>query len=129
MQLVAQLHPDDAPSDPARAAPALDEIVAREDHALLVAEDDEGLVGTLHLVIAPNLTHDGGSWAIVENVVVEEARRGHGIGRALMDEAERRARAAGCYKVQLLSAEERGVRIFYENLGYEARAVGFRKYF
>jgi len=105
------------------------EILPREGHALLVAEGDGAIVGTLHLVVVPNLTHDGSPWAIVENVVVDEGRRGHGVGRALMEEAERRAREVGCYKVQLLSADHRGVQAFYENLGFEPRARGYRKYF
>ena len=126
---MAQLHPEDAPPDPDPAARALTEILARDDHALLVAETGGEVAGTLHLVISPNLTHDGAPWAIVENVVVDEGRRGSGIGRALMEEAERRARAAGCYKVQLMSADERGVGAFYEGLGFEPRARGYRKYF
>lgn len=80
-------------------------------------------------MIAPNLTHDGASWATVENVVVDEGRRGQGVGRALMEEAERRARDAGCYKVQLMSADEREVGAFYEVLGFELRARGYRKYY
>ena len=129
LRLVAQLHPDDPPPDPERAAAALPEILSREDHALLVAEVDGQLVGTLHLIVSPNLTHDGAPWAIVENVVVDDGRRGTGIGRALMDEAERRARRAGCYKVQLLSADHRDAGAFYGTLGYELRARGYRKYF
>jgi GNAT superfamily N-acetyltransferase len=129
LRLVALLHPEDAPPDPDPAARALTEILSRDDHALLVAETGGAIVGTLHLVISPNLTHDGAPWAIVENVVVDEARRASGIGRALMEEAERRARDAGCYKVQLMSADQRGVGAFYETLGFEPRARGYRKYF
>jgi GNAT superfamily N-acetyltransferase len=129
LRLVAQLHPDDAPPDAGRAARALTEILTRDDHALLVAETGGAITGTLHLVVAPNLTHDGAPWAIVENVVVDESRRGGGIGSALMHEAERRARQAGCYKVQLMSADHRGVGAFYETLGFEPRARGYRKYF
>jgi GNAT superfamily N-acetyltransferase len=130
LRLVALLHPEDAPPDPDPAARALTEILSRgDDHALLVAETGGAIVGTLHLVISPNLTHDGAPWAIVENVVVDEARRASGVGRALMEEAERRARDAGCYKVQLMSADQRGVGAFYETLGFEPRARGYRKYF
>ena len=129
LRLVAQLHPEDRPPDPDRAGRALAEILSRADHALLVAERGGAVTGTLHLVMAPNLTHDGAPWAVVENIVVDEGFRGQGVGRALMDEAERRAREAGCYKVQLMSADERGVGAFYEGLGFELRARGYRKYF
>jgi len=129
LRLLAQLHPEDAPPDPDQAARALAAILSRDGHALLVAESGSAIAGTLHLVISPNLTHDGSPWAIVENVVVDEAERGGGIGRTLMQEAERRAREAGCYKVQLMSAEDRGVGAFYESLGFKRRARGYRKYF
>jgi GNAT superfamily N-acetyltransferase len=129
LRLVAQLHPEDPPPDLNRAARALTEILSRDDHALLVADAGGAVAGTLHLVVAPNLTHDGAPWAIVENVAVDEPHRRTGVGRALMEEAERRAREAGCYKVQLLSADERGVGAFYETLGFEPLARGYRKYF
>jgi len=131
LRLVAQLHRgDDRSPDGLRSRQAWDEIVAREDHAALVAEVDGTVVGTLHLVVVPTLTHDGAPWAIVENMVVDEDGRGHGVGTARMGEAERRARAAGCYKVQLLSAVDRsGAHAFYERQGFELRARGYRKYF
>jgi len=47
-----------------------------------------------------------------------------------MREIERRVEQAGCYKVQLLSRKHRhGAHAFYEALGFEASAEGFRRYF
>ena len=129
LRLVAQLHSGQGPPDERAGRAALEHILERPDHTLLVAEVDGEPAGTLHLVVAPNLTHDGKPWAIVENVVVDEPHRRRGVGRALMDEAMARARAAGCYKVQLLSAVERDAAAFYESLGFEARALGYRRYF
>jgi len=47
-------------------------------------------------------------------------RRGRGIGRRLVTEAERLLAALGCPKVQLMvRPENAGVRAFYAGLGYE----------
>ena len=47
-----------------------------------------------------------------------------------MEEAIRRARAANCYKLQLISGKQRGpAHSFYRNLGLEAVAEGFKVYF
>jgi GNAT superfamily N-acetyltransferase len=128
-QLVAR--PEEGEDDPARRAwiaAAFAAIQTQRGRRLLVAEQGGGLAGTLDLLVTPNLTHGGRPWAIVENVVVDEAARRSGVGRALMHEAERTARAAGCYKIQLLSARRREAHEFYRALGFEPSAEGFRRY-
>jgi hypothetical protein len=45
-----------------------------------------------------------------------------------MDAVVRTARRAGAYKVQLMSADGREAHSFYEAIGFEARARGFRRY-
>lgn len=120
--------PYEVPEDQASRAFRL--IDRDEAHTLLVAEEDGRVIGTLHLVIAANLTHGARPWAIIENLVVDESHRRSGVGHDLLDEAVRRAREAGCYKVQLLSRAERaGAHEFYGALGFEPTAVGFRLYF
>jgi len=87
---------------------------------LLVAEDERGIVGTVQLRI-----YDAPATAVpcrrgyVEDLVVDSARRGSGVGRALMRAAAARAREAGAE--QLLLTVWRGnedARRFYERLGY-----------
>ncbi|WP_427871101.1 GNAT family acetyltransferase [Leucobacter luti] len=54
----------------------------------------------------------------------DPARRGRGIGRALVAEAERRLAAAGCPKVQLMvRSDNAAVQGFYDSLGYERSDV------
>lgn len=92
----------------------------------LVAEVYAEVVGTLVLAVLPNLAHGGASYAVVENVVVDEDYRGEGIGRALMEEAVRRAREAGAYKMALCSNLDReGAHEFYRSLGMKASHLGF----
>ena len=50
-----------------------------------------------------------------------------GLGRLLMQDAETRARAAGCGMLQLATTAERGrARNFYESLGYVPSHIGFK---
>ena len=62
---------------------------------LLVAEEEGEVAGSLVLFIAPNLSHGGLPWALVENVIVDQKYRRQGIGRLLMDYAIARSKEAG----------------------------------
>ena len=78
-------------------------------------------------MVGPGLTHRGRPWAAVENVVVGHAFRRLGVGRALMEEAARRAREAGCHRLQLLSRVQRTeAHAFYRAIGMHPSAQGFR---
>ena len=97
---------------------------------LLVAELDKQVVGTVTLVLVPNVNHATKPWAQIENVVVHEAYRRAGIGHALMACCEQITREAGGYKMQLLSSQKRTeAHNFYKKEGFNPTSVGFRKYF
>ena len=92
---------------------------ADQEQRLLVLEADGRIVGTLVLLIIPNLTHQGRPYATVENVVVDESERGGGRGRQLMEYAIDEAKRAGCYKLALTSHKSRSdAHRFYEDLGF-----------
>jgi GNAT superfamily N-acetyltransferase len=111
------------------ARSVLESITADPARSLLVAELDGEVVGTVDVLIAPNLTHYAQPWALVENVVVDERARRGGAGRALMLRAIELAREAGCYKVNLISGNDRGAaHSFYRSLGFEAVGQGFKVY-
>jgi GNAT superfamily N-acetyltransferase len=128
--LLSQLPLDEPAVIPVAAARrALDAILSQRGRSLLVAEVDGELVGTADLVVVENLTHDCRPFGMVENVVVARPSRRQGIGRALMTRVISEARAAGCYKVQLLSNQARlDAHEFYETLGFAASATGYRCY-
>ena len=135
IELYSQLVVSSAPSEAERRADAaeyrraFDEILAMPGHELVVVEEDGKVVGTMVLLIVPNLSHQAMPWAYVENMVVDSARQRHGYGRLLMEYAFGRAREAGCYKVQLASTGTRAAaHHFYESKGFSASAVGFRRY-
>lgn len=78
--------------------------------ALLVAEDDAGIVGTVHLILAQpdNQPHR----ADLCKMLVLQRMRGQGIGAALMDAAEALARAAGKTLLVLDTASDVAARLY-----------------
>jgi GNAT superfamily N-acetyltransferase len=94
---------------------------------LLVAELDGRIVGSVTVVIVPNLTHQGAPWAELENMIVDESARGQRIGEALVAEVIDIAGRAGCYKLTLTSNVRRtDAHRFYERLGFKSTHRGFR---
>ena len=78
----------------------------------LVGETDGRIVAT---VMAGYEGHRG--W--INYLAVDPALRRTGLGRAMMAEAERLLRAAGCPKINLqVRAENPGVIAFYERIGF-----------
>jgi GNAT superfamily N-acetyltransferase len=131
LRLYRQLSEDPAavPADPIKARSVMETIAEQPGRQVLVAEADGKIVGTADLLIVPNLTHGGAPWAAIENVVVDEVARRHGVGHALVAELVRRCTEAGCYKMQLLSNKRRTeAHEFYRSEGFEAVAEGFRRY-
>jgi len=126
---LADGHHDALPAPAATSAMLLASVMAQTGRHLLVAVEKGTVVGTADCTIVANLTHHGRPWAVVENVVVDGASRRRGVGRALMDAVAERCQVRGCYKIQLLSQQHRtGAHAFYQGLGFQATAVGFRRY-
>ena len=101
-------------------------VLSDPNQETLVVEAEGGVIGTLVVAILPNLAHGGAPYAVVENVVADEAWRGRGAGRALMQAALDRARGAGAYKLALCSNLQRAeAHGFYEALGMERTHAGF----
>jgi predicted GNAT family N-acyltransferase len=92
----------------------IDEHDAQAVH--LVALDGGRIVGTCRILMA-------GDRAKFGRLVVARAARGSGVGRALLDEAERRARALGAERMVL--AAQTGAMGLYERAGYSARGEVF----
>ncbi len=116
-----------APTDEIRQA--LGQMVAASFVNLLVADRRGEVVGTVELVVVPNVTHGGRPWAQLENMVVGEDVRGLGIGRALLQRCAEIARDHNCYKIQLQSANHRTpAHRFYEAFGFTASSAGYRWY-
>lgn len=99
-------------------------------YSLLVAEEDGEILGTTVMIILPGFAHGVSPFAVVEYVVVDEKARRRGIGKLLMDYVIAQAKEAGCYKIMLTSDKKRELaHRFYESMGFEASAHGFKLYF
>ncbi len=102
------------------------EIVDSVNTRLFVARRDEAVLGmtTLVLVRIPS-----GVRAIIEDVVVDEAGRGQGIGRRLVLTALEAARGAGVASVDLTSRPSRtAAHRLYRSVGFEPRDTTVYRY-
>ena len=102
----------------ARTPPTLEEL--REtvaNQTLLIARDDDGTVlGMLTFVL---YRVSSGLKGRIEDVVVDEAARGRGIGEALTREGMRRANEAGVLMLELTSMPYRqSANRLYRRLGF-----------
>ena len=115
-RLVPQLSPRARPPGIAE----LMEIVATPSTRLLVARDGDGrIVGTLTLVFV-RIPTGVGAW--IEDVVVDDAARGQGVGEALTREAVRLAELGGAGSVNLTSRPDReAANRLYRRVGFEPR--------
>jgi ribosomal protein S18 acetylase RimI-like enzyme len=103
---------------------ASDDVLAqrfRDDRlAVVVVQRDAVLVATATLSVVP--TASLGLVGHVDDVVVDEALRGHGIGRLLMEAVHAEARRLGLRHLDLTSRPARqAANALYQSLGYERR--------
>lgn len=106
---------------------AFEAIDADARNRLLVAEHDGVIRGSFQLTYVPDMQPDGRDVAIIENVIVDGASRGAGIGSAMMRWAVKEARRHGCSQVKLTSNNKRAdAHRFYARLGFEATHTGFK---
>jgi len=102
-------------------------IDADANNELVVAVQDDRVVGVLQLTFIPYLTYQGGWRALVEGVRVASGTRSRGVGKALLECAIARARERGCIMVQLTTDKARvDARRFYEALGFVASHEGMK---
>lgn len=123
----ATLIPQLSSSNPPPTAAELAEIIAAPATQLLLAVDDDGTVlGALTLAVFRIPT---GLRAWIEDVVVDDAARGRGVGEALNQEALDRARAAGATTVDLTSRPSReAANRLYQRIGFQQRTTNVYRY-
>jgi ribosomal protein S18 acetylase RimI-like enzyme len=116
---LARLLPQLSTSGSAPDVGPVEKLVGHPGVDLLVARVGGEIVGMLTLITFPTVTR---TRAHVEDVVVDGAARGHGVGSALLREAERLARDAGAQWVDLTSRPEReAANRLYRSYGFERR--------
>ncbi|MCR4779636.1 MAG: GNAT family N-acetyltransferase [Ruminiclostridium sp.] len=119
MKLYMQLHGNPFPEMTADVMRKWRKVLDDPDHHIIVAEEDGKIVSSCVCVVITNLTRGQRPYALIENVVTDEAYRKRGLASACLDYAKDIALRENCYKMMLLtgSKEESTLR-FYERAGY-----------
>ena len=123
---MARLIPQLSSSNPPPDAAALEAIVSSDASVLLTAVDpsatgEAAILGSMTLALFRIPT---GLRAWIEDVVVDEAARGRGVGEALNRAAIERARDEGATTVDLTSRPSReAANRLYQRLGFQERST------
>ena len=121
-----RLVPQLSSSSPAPSAAELGEIVDNPNSVLFVARAGDAVVGSLTLAFY-RIPTGLKSW--IEDVVVDEAGRGRGVGEALNRAALDEARRRGAKDVSLTSRPSReAANRLYQRIGFEARTTNVYRY-
>ncbi|MEL6645533.1 MAG: GNAT family N-acetyltransferase [Pseudomonadota bacterium] len=115
-------------ADPQVYFDAFDRMAEGPSNQMIVGVSGDRIVAVYQLTLIPGLALQAALRAQIESVRVASDLRGQGVGRALMADAEARARAAGCMLMQLTMNRARaGSHKYYEAMGFTASHVGFKK--
>lgn len=115
--------PDPGEADPAEFDRAVERLVEGEEATLLVAESQGRLLGLAEVYLDP--LHESPfvvsrRTATLQSLLVTETCRGTGLGRALVEAAERWAADRGAEEIKAKTWEfPEGPLAFYESLGYK----------
>ena len=121
LQLYTQLHGNPIPEDTQALRGLWRHIVEDPLHHIIVAVEEGCIVSSCVCVIVPNLTHGQQPYALIENVITDEAHRGKGLATDCLNFAREIAREAGCYKMMLLTGSKKeSTHRFYQRAGYNA---------
>lgn len=100
------------------------DIIASPWHDLLIAVEDNQIIGfmSLSVVMGPGIRRN----AYLEDFVVDENIRAHGVGTALWDAMEKWAEEKGCARMEFTCGNGREVaQKFYKNHGAEVYETNF----
>jgi ribosomal protein S18 acetylase RimI-like enzyme len=122
----AHLIPQLSQSSPPPDAEQLGVLVDAADTVLFIARVDGAIVGSLTLAFY-RIPTGLKSW--IEDVVVDDATRGHGVGRLLNEAALAEAKRRGAKDVSLTSRPSReAANRLYQRIGFEARTTNVYRY-
>jgi ribosomal protein S18 acetylase RimI-like enzyme len=121
-----RLIPQLSSSSPPPTREHLVALVGSADTALFVARLGERIIGSLTLAFYRIPT---GTKAWIEDVVVDDAARGRGVGELLNRAALDEARARGAKDVSLTSRPSReAANRLYQRIGFEPRTTNVYRY-
>jgi N-acetylglutamate synthase-like GNAT family acetyltransferase len=108
----------------------LDAIASDPNNFIFVCQVDGVVCGTAFLTLCLDVMFGNQPYGVLENVVVDEAFRGKGIGSCLLAYVEEVCRTRDCSKIMLMSTSTReSAHRFFEQQGFlSANKRGFIKY-
>ena len=119
IEALAALLPQLNPNLPAPTSEHLAVLLEDPGATLLIARDGDAIVGTALVIVYPTTMRVESR---IEDVVVDGAARGRGIGEALIRECIEVARRRGASIVELQTARVRlAANRLYERMGFERR--------
>lgn len=122
MKLYTQLHNNPMPEKTSKVLYLWNEILKDKHHHIIVAEKDGRIVSSCVCVIILNLTHNQQPYALIENVITDEAYRNRGFATQCLNYAKEIAVKENCYKMMLLTSSKTDSTLqFYEKAGYNQR--------
>ncbi|GHT22192.1 hypothetical protein AGMMS4957_12070 [Bacteroidia bacterium] len=104
----------------------LEAIINSDNVFLFVAEEDEQILGTITLATYRTLS---GLKAWIEDVIVDESKRGEGIGQTLVQFALDFAQGMGIQKIDLTSNPNRlAANALYQKMGLSRRETNVYRF-
>jgi GNAT superfamily N-acetyltransferase len=121
--LYKQLNPEEELVNLEKASLIWDATEKSNATRYFIAVDDTKIVSTCNVTLVPNLTRNGRSFAIIENVITDNDYRRQGIGKKVIEKAIQYAKENNCYKIVLLSSAKRTEsHKFYESIGFNGNS-------
>ena len=103
--------------------------LSRTGHAVLLREDDTEGMGLISFSTRPGL-YPAVDRCLIEDLVVNAHRRGHGVGHALLAELVRHVELAGCKEISVSTMfSSARTTSFLKHHGLTAEAVLLEKHF
>ena len=103
--------------------------LANERGAIIVAENEDGILGCASVSYNLALRY-GGEYCELEELIVDESARGLNLGRLLVQRAIDDAKRRGCAEIGLyLVPTTEGNKGFYEKLGFKVLGTEMRQVF
>lgn len=119
LRLYRQLQPDDPVIADNAARTVFLEIVESPWLAIYLLEEAGRVCASCYLNVIPNLTRSAQPYAVIENVITDEALRGRGVGKMLMNEVLAIVWERGCYKAMLQTGSKKeSTHAYYRACGF-----------
>ncbi|MBD8511631.1 GNAT family N-acetyltransferase [Photobacterium sp. CAU 1568] len=120
-ELYAELRPHDPVLSEPQAMKCWQDLLNSPHTKIIVADIDGVLASTCQLGLVPTMTNGGQPFAIIEHVITSAQYRRQGLSQKVIEKALSLAWDMGCYKVMLLSGENRPeAHHLYEKVGFQS---------